>query len=45
MKYIRKITETVRPYIQKAFKWYIGIFKGRPWYIKTSCGCLVNRPA
>ena len=34
MKYIRKITETVRPYIQKAFKWYIGIFKGRPWYIK-----------
>ena len=34
MKYIRKITETVWLYIKKAFKWYIGIFKGRPWYIK-----------
>ena len=34
MKYIRKIIETIWFYIKNAFKWYIGIFKGRPWYIK-----------
>ena len=34
MNYIRKITAATWLYCKKAFKWYIGIFKGRPWYIK-----------
>ena len=34
MKSIRTIVAATWHYIQKAFKWYIGIFKGRPWYIK-----------
>ena len=27
-------TAAIWLYIKKAYKWYIGIFKGRPWYIK-----------
>lgn len=34
MKYIRQIIGAAWLYMKNAFKWYIGIFKGRPWYIK-----------
>ena len=34
MKYLKKIADVVWLCIKKAFQWYIGIYKGRPWYIK-----------
>ena len=34
MKNFKKVIAAIWLYIKKAFKWYIGLFKGRPWYIK-----------
>ena len=34
MKYVWMIFRTAWLFIKKPFKWYIGIYKGRPWYIK-----------
>ena len=34
MKYLKRLAEVVWLCIKKAFKWYVSIFKGRPWYIK-----------
>ncbi|MBR1448052.1 MAG: penicillin-binding protein [Prevotella sp.] len=34
MDKVKHILSVVWQYIKAAFKWYVGIFKGRPWYIK-----------
>ena len=34
MKYFKQIAEYIWLFIKKTIRWYIGIFKGRPWYIK-----------
>lgn len=35
MKEINSIVSTFKLYAKKTYHWYIGLFKGRPWYIKT----------
>ena len=34
MKYIKQTIRFIWQYVRKAAAWYIGIFKGRPWYVK-----------
>ena len=43
MKSISTIAATLWRYVKKPLKWYIGIFKGRPWYVKllSAMGTLI----
>ena len=43
MKSISTIAATLWRYVKKPLKWYISIFKGRPWYVKllSAMGTLI----